>query len=257
MSRRRIIACFSTAVAACLLAGAFRAAAADLPPPDLPVKATAPVVAPEPLSPFYVGGGIGVVHHTGYLPQQSLATQNTPEGFNVKRYALGDKVFAGYEVYDWLRLEGAFHYLGSANFFSIFDKPGVVGAFSMNTEKSYALAGSVLFVARPLASWSVPWFAPTDLLFRVGAASKDIHQTGAAGDFEERTLAAVLGVAAEWQLSPHWSARLEYEYLSTAIGGPHDSVSAFRGLFHLNIGGTQNVVNVMHTPLSLSVAYRF
>src|SRR5262245_30432318 len=119
MSQRRIIAYFSAAVAACLLAGAFRAGAADLPPPDFPVQATAPVVAPEPISPFYVGGGISAVHHTGYLPEGSLAASPGPQGFNVQRYALGDKIFAGYEVYDWLRLEGAVHYLGSANFVSI------------------------------------------------------------------------------------------------------------------------------------------
>ena len=87
------------------------------------------------------------------------------------------------QVVDWLRLEAAFHYLGSANFFSSFFLPGLPGveAPSFNTEKSYALAGSVVFVSPPLASWSIPTSVPTYLLFRVGAAGKDINQTGAAG----------------------------------------------------------------------------
>lgn len=248
------------AAAALVLVGALSGNAADLPAPPPPYVAKAPVElkAASPVSHFYIGGGIGGVHHTGYLPPWSLAGQPpTDNGFNVQRYALGEKVFAGYEIYDWLRLEGAFHYLGSADFLSAYYLPGAVSALSFNTEKSYALAGSFVFVSPPLSSWSIPTYVPTYLLFRVGAAGKDINQTGTAGSFEERTLAAVLGTGFEFRLTPNWFARLEYEYLSTAIGGPRTTVSEFRGLLNVQIGGTQNVVNVMHTPLSVSVAYRF
>jgi opacity protein-like surface antigen len=235
--------------------------ATDLPVPVPPAaKAPVQVKAPAPVSRFYIGAGGGGVHHTGYLPAWSLAGEPpAANGFNVQQYGMGGKVYAGYEVYDWLRLEGAFHYLGSANFLSAFFPPGLPGvrALSVNTETSYALAGSVVFVSPPLSRWSIPTYVPTFMLFRVGVAGKDINQTGNAGSFEERTLAGVLGTGFEFRLTPNWFARLEYEYLSTAIGGPRMSVSEFRGLFHANFGGTQNVVNVMHTPLSASIGYRF
>jgi opacity protein-like surface antigen len=258
---RRSKAAYSLAAAAALvLIGALSGNASDLPAPPPPYDAKAPVVvkAPEPASHFYIGAGMGGVHHTGYLPPWSLAGEPPANnGFNVQQYILGGKVYGGFEIYDWLRLEGAFHYLGAAHFPSDFFLPGGGTALSINTEKSYALAGSVVFVSPPLSSWSIPTFVPTYLLARVGVAGKDITQTGLAGSWEERTLAGVLGAGFEFRLSPNWFARLEYEYLSTAIGGPRVTVPEFRGLFNLAIGGTQNVVNVMHTPLSVGVGYRF
>ncbi len=261
MARRGKSAYSLAAAAAVVLAGVLTGNATDLPaPPPLPAKAPVQVKAPAPVSHFYIGAGGGGVHHTGYLPAWSLAAQPpSNSGFNVQQYGLGGKVYAGYEVYDWLRLEGAFHYLGSANFFSTYNLPGLVGvgAPSLNTEKSYALAGSVVFVSPPLSSWSIPTYLPTYLLFRVGVAGKDINQTGNAGSFEEKTLAGMVGAGFEFRLTPSWFARLEYEYLSTAIGGPTMSVPELHGLFHAHFGGTQNVINVMHTPLSASVGYRF
>jgi hypothetical protein len=34
-------------------------------------------------------------------------------------------------------------------------------------------------------------------------------------------------------------------------------VPGFKGLYHVTIGGTHRVVNVMHTPLALTVGYNF
>lgn len=250
---------YLAAVAAFFFGGALSGTAADLPAPA-PQYAKAPVQlkAPAPVSRFYVGIGVGGVHHTGYLPGWSLASEPPrQQGFNVQQYALGGKIYAGYVIYDWLRVEGAFHYLGSADFPSIYWVAPGVPALSFNTEKSYALAGSFVFVSPPLSTWSIPTYVPTYLLLRVGAAGKDINQTGNAGSFEETTLAAVVGAGFEFRPTRSWFARLEYEHLSTAIGGPRMRVPELRGLFNLDIGGTQNIVNVMHTPLSVSVGHYF
>jgi opacity protein-like surface antigen len=194
--------------------------AADLPAPPPPYDAKAPVEvkAPAPVSRFYIGAGIGGVHHTGYLPAISLAAQPpSREGFNVQQYALGGKLYAGYVIYDWLRVEGAFHYLGAADFESFYYRqPGAISTPSFNTEKSYAVAGSFVFVSPPLSAWSIPTYVPIYLLLRVGAAGKDISQTGNAGSFEEITFAALVGAGFEFRITPSWFARLEYEYLSTA-----------------------------------------
>lgn len=247
------------AVVAWVLAGAFRVDAADMPAPapGYAVKAPARVPAtPPPVSPFYVGGAISWVHHTGYLPIWSSAAEPpVADGNNVQQYGVGGKVFAGYQMYDWLRLEGEIHYLGAASFTSTYWTG--FSAISINREESYALAGTLVFVSPPLSSWSIPTIVPTYLLFRIGPAYKDINQTGAAGAFHEGTLAGVVGAAIEYRITPHWFARLEYEYISTAIFGPREEVSEFRGLLYLNLGGTRNVVNVMHTPLSLTMGYNF
>jgi hypothetical protein len=46
---------------------------------------------------------------------------------------------------------------------------------------------------------------------------------------------------------------MEYEFLSTAIGGPSQPTPALNSLSIVHFGGTQRAINVMHTPLALTI----
>jgi hypothetical protein len=239
--------------AACALAIAICVAAAS--PAD--AQGAGAGTAERAASPFYAGVGVSSVHHTGYLPDSSAVAP--PPGFgggyNVEAYALGGKVFGGYQINPLFRVEAAFHDLGRASFGSVVSRQGALLRI-VNTEESFALAGSVIYVTPELSRW-VPPLGNTNLLFRVGLAYKDIHQTSGPAKFSEGALAAVVGVSIEHRITPTWFGRLEYEHIGTALTGPSETVPELRGLIHVDLGGTRNVVNVMHTPLSVSIGHNF
>jgi hypothetical protein len=247
------------AVTAFCLGGFCRAFAADLPSEPPVVKAPDVVASPSILSPYYVGGAFSWTHHTGYLPVNSLAgpSWNGLEVWNVGQYTPGGKVFAGYRFTSNWQVEGAFHYLGTASFMSGLPNAGTIIPLT-NQERSWAVAGSVIYAFPPLSDLVGPTPIPMHLLLRFGLAYKDITQdTSLVGRFHEGTLAGVVGAALEFRMTPHWFTRIEYEFISTALTGPSESVPALRGLFRVNLGGTHNVVNVMNTPLSLTLGYNF
>jgi hypothetical protein len=74
---------------------------------------------------------------------------------------------------------------------------------------------------------------------------------------DEGILAFVVGAGLEVEFTPRLFGRVEYEFVSTAIGGPNQAVPTLKGLFDLNIGGTRRVINLMTTPISVSLGYRF
>jgi OmpA-like transmembrane domain len=223
-----------------LFAGAARAA--DLPPPVYkPAPPPPPPPPPVAWSPFYVGAALNWVHHTGYVP-------NTPH--SAQAYTFGGKVFGGYRITPGnriapgIQLELAYHYLGEVAFNE--------GSPILSHERSQAVAGSVMFFAPNLSPWiGAP--VPIHVFVRVGAAYKDIHHSAFYGTFNEGILSAVLGVGWEYRILPRLFVRVEYEYLSTAIGGPLQSVPGLEGDYHVTIGGTRRAINVMHTPLALTV----
>ena len=189
---------------------------------------------------FYAGGALNWVHHSGYVPN-SLTQADT------QQYALGGKVFGGVRIDPFWHFEVTYYYLGKAE---------VAGLPLPTDEHSSAISGSVLYVSPPLrqffagiASWHV--------LARLGMAHKWIVQTSDAGTLKEGTIAGVLGLGVEFRITPQVFARVEYEYLSSAIGGPRQTVPGFKGLLHVDIGGTERVVNVMHTPLAITLGVNF
>jgi hypothetical protein len=102
---------------------------------------------------------------------------------------------------------------------------------------------------------------------RLGLAYKDVTQTSLtladliqgrpAETFQEGFLAGVLGAMVEWWFTQRLFARFEYEFISTAIGGPPEAVPELRGLFKASFGSTRRVVNLMNTPLSVSLGGNF
>jgi opacity protein-like surface antigen len=185
---------------------------------------------------YYVGGGFGVVHNTGYDPTHR---------FSVEHWRPGGKVFGGFQVTDWVRLEVAYHFLGISTF--------TPDGLTQQRLRSQAVAGSAMFVTPVLIHTPVP----TRIFGRVGLAYKDIHQTMPAGTLSEGILAFVAGGGLEFDITSRIFLRAEYEYISTAIGGPLQPVPGLNGLFVAKFGGTHRTINVMGTGLTASAGFRF
>jgi OmpA-like transmembrane domain len=228
-----VLAC---GVAPLLFASA--ASATDLPPPvykPVPV-AKAPVVVSW--SQFYVGAAINWVHHTGYVPDSP---------WSAEAYTFGAKAFGGYRLNPWVQFELAYHYLGEISF--------VEGQPQRSHERSQAVAASVMLVSDPISKWIGPTHVPIVAFVRFGLAYKDVHHDAWYGTFHEGFLSGVFGAGWEYRISPSMFVRVEYEFLSTAIGGPPHAVPAINSLFQLTFGGTRNAINVMHTPLAITLGW--
>lgn len=189
----------------------------------------------------YVGGAVTWVHHTGYFP-------NTATQADTQQYTVGGKAFVGYRLNEWLQVEGAYHYFNSVV---------VEGLPFASRERSYALSGSLVHVTKPLSQWFGPGFESVHGLFRLGLAYKNIQQTFPTETLQEGILSGVIGAGVEVRFTPQWFGRVEYEFLSTAIGGPMQTIPALNSLLKLRMGGTHNVVNVMNTPLALTLGMNF
>jgi hypothetical protein len=111
-----------------------------------------------------------------------------------------------------------------------------------------------MFFSPNLSSW-VGAPVPIHAFVRFGLAYKDIHHSAFDGTFNEGILSAVFGAGWEYRISPRLFVRFEYEYISTALTGPPQSVPGLQGLWHVAIGGTHRAINVMHTPIALTVGW--
>lgn len=207
-----------------------------------------PLLSPRPVYDWYVGGGVFMNHHTGFVP-------NTNQQFNVEKYEPGGKVFVGWQFdRDWAA-ELSVDYFGSTSFFE-------KGFATMSTERSFAVTGTVLWFTPPVAEW-MPfadriWMpAPVRLFARGGLAYKNIHQEAQDGTFDEGVLSFVVGGGAQFDIDPRWFMRVEYFFVSSALNGPSQPFSALNGLFTANLGGTARVVNVMNTEIAVSGGFRF
>jgi len=211
--------------------------------------APAPALADQFLSPmpvynWYFGAGAQEVHHTGFVPNKPW--------YNMEKYEPGAKAYVGYRFNDIISAELGFDYLGS----NTFDE----GFPTLSTERSFAITGTALFFTPPMSQWPIPiptWGIPVRAFARGGLAYKNIHQTAFDGTFDEGILSFVVGAGAEFEFSPRWFVRAEYEFISTAVGGPCQPFTALNGLFTARFGGTQRVVNAMHTELAVSAGMRF
>ena len=171
-----------------------------------------------PIYRFYGGAGVNGVHHTGYVPDTA---------FSSEIYRAGAKAFAGYRVNDWVSFETAYHYLGEGRF----DE----GLAVESRERSQSVFGTVL-VFSPAVFERV---LPTRAFLRGGFGYKAIRHVSAVAAFDEGVVSWVVGTGFEFELTSRLFARLEYEFVSRGIGG------------------TRHAINVMHTPLSVSVGVRF
>ncbi len=133
---------------------------------------------------FYLGGGIGASR----LEPEVI---NLPISVNDKN-DLGYKLFLGYDILDWLSLEGYASQLGSAG-------------FSNGGSIDYALYGGNLVATLPQNT------AGLSFLGKLGLA--DISNSGHGVDFREvKGKEFTAGLGAEYHFSNDFSVRGEYEY---------------------------------------------
>jgi hypothetical protein len=213
-----------------------------------PATADSRLTSPVPVYDWYVGAGVFADHHTGFVP-------NTNNMYNIEKYEPGGKAFVGYRINDTFSTELSFDYFGSTSFYEGFP--------TMSTERSFAVTGTVLAFTPPMSEW-MPWYndvmpstMPVRLFARGGLAYKNIHQEAYDGTFDEGILSFVVGGGAEFEITPRWFARVEYEFVSTALSGPSEPFTALNGLFTAHLGGTARVVNVMNTEIAVSGGFRF
>jgi outer membrane protein with beta-barrel domain len=223
-----------------------RAADIALPPPPPPPVVPPPIVAPQvdpAYSRFYVGGAFNWVHHTGYVP-------NSPTEASAAEYTVGFKTFGGYRFTPQNSVEVAYHYLGRVH---------IEGMPVETTEQSWAVAASFVHVSPPWSQWLGPGPFGDYLhsFVRFGLAYKHIEQDSVIGTLDEGIVSLVIGTGVEARFTPEWFGRIEYEYISTAIGGPPQRVPGFKGLYAITIGGTNRTINVMNTPLAITIGRNF
>jgi hypothetical protein len=195
---------------------------------------------PSPVwSRYYIGGAVNWVHHTGYVPDAGRLN------YAAERYSFGGKAFGGYRFTETVSFEAAYHCLGEVSFSE--------GSPVLSHERSYAVSGSAVFLSPALSTWVGPTSLPIHGFLRLGLAYKDITHLSPVATFHEGVLSGVLGAGLEFRPTSTVFVRLEYEFLSTAIGGPSRPVPIFNSLTVVNIGGTERAINVMHTPLALTL----
>ena len=234
---RRVVAATSSLCCCVVLLAALlamdSARGADLPPPAAPPPPPPPVVpvykAPDLVwSSFYVGGAFTWVHHTGYVP-------NTLPRASAEEYTVGFKVFGGYRFTPQNSVEIEYHHLGGVR---IDDMP------VETHEHSWAITGSFVHESPPFTQWigPGPWYDYLHAFVRLGLAYKHVEQDSVIGTFNEGILSGVIGAGIVAHFTDQWFGRLEYEYISTAIGGPPQPVPGFRGLYQVTIGGTYRTI---------------
>ncbi len=201
------------------------------------------ILRSDPVSRWYVGAALSWVHHTGRTPPPNPTILHEMQG-----YGAGGKVFVGYRFTKSVHFEVAYHYLGSGLI-----NEGFPVVLNQSRERSQAISGSALYFFPALSEWLMPTYVPTHVFLRGGLAFKRIEQQSLAGAFSEDVLSAVIGAGLEYTLNRKLFARLEFEHLTTAIGGPMQTTPLIDGLFLAKIGGTHNVTNVMHTQFMFAL----
>lgn len=124
----------------------------------------------------------------------------------------GGGIFVGYQVNDWLSLEGGYDYLGELTAdYPALGNPGVSAPYKGEIQ-------GFEFVAKPF--WRVTdelsWFA------KVGTLVWNMDVTGQEVSFEhsadDNGWSPLLGTGVEYAFSHNWSALLEYQWINN-VGG--------------------------------------
>jgi hypothetical protein len=179
------------------------------------------IIGPFMSQPYYVGGGAGVVHHTGYVPDTVIQAE---------KWEPGGKVVAGWRPLDRVAVEASVHHFGKTSF----DERAAV----LSIEQSYGIMGALLLYTPTLpAEFHLP--RPLRLFGRFGGAVKFIDHDSAFGRFNESGVSYVIGFGLESEIARSVFFRLEYEYVSKIISD------------------TGRAIDVQHTPITASLGVRF
>ncbi len=181
---------------------------------------------------FYVGGKVGAALFDEPCSANSLSCDDLSGGAGV---------YGGYQLNDWLALEGGYDYLGGpvATYPAIgssVDYDALVQGIELGVKTDYALSDRVvLFGKGGMFLWQV---------------DKEAVEPEAGSVSETNTGASLmLGTGVEYRLSPNWSTRFEYQYLN----GVGNEATGSSDVHFVTLGLNYRFgASSTHTPLVVS-----
>ncbi|MFG6656109.1 porin OmpA [Scandinavium sp. M-37] len=149
---------------------------------------------------WYGGAKFGWSHYADVSGNKNFnESLNASNDFNVDHDNVGGGVFGGYQINDWLAVEGGYDYLGNAQFNG---NHGVNGAkmksqgLQLSLKTSYALT----------SDW--------DLYGRFGAMGYRAETDVAGKNNFETGVRPVVAAGTEYAFNKNWAGRLEYQWVS-------------------------------------------
>ena len=193
---------------------------ACLAPAEAGAGALDRLLSPWSLSSPYVGIGYALTHHTGYAP--------VAPG-EVEAWTFGGKAFAGLRLNAMLSAELTYIHFGNARLKTPEGK-----------ENGHAVALS-LVASQPLSElrwFSAPGFQNVSFFVKAGPAFRRVNQkmTGRP-DVSDQGLTYAIGAGLQYDFAEGLFLRGEYEYFGKLR--------------------SDTTINAQHTPLSISIGFRF
>jgi outer membrane immunogenic protein len=241
---------------ACAIASVNAAAAADM-------ALKAPLVAPIPYtwSGFYVGGQVGggwFANQVTNGPNPADGTVNFPPGF-VHNTANGSGWLGGgyagfnYQInqfvvgidgdYSWANLTAGTSDIGPTGFTNI-SKDTVKWIATVTGRLGYAVNNWMFFGK---AGWAWAGFSGSSATFNVAGTNTN-NNTNA-----ESRNGWTLGTGLEWGFAPHWSTKIEYDYVKFMTSNYNNTDTTVGGV--VTFPGRSATSSL--SMVKLGVAYRF
>ncbi|WP_202308328.1 porin OmpA [Dryocola clanedunensis] len=172
---------------------------------------------------WYGGAKVGWSHFFDVSGNNNFTDRSrTATDFDFDKDSTSGGVFAGYQITDWLAVEGGYDYLGTMNFQGNNGVPGSkleTQGLQLSLKGSYALTNA--------------W----DLYMRGGAMGYRAETKTDGHDKMETGIRPLVAVGTEYAFTNDWAARLEYQWVanmgnSNQIGVSADNSSVSAGIVY-------------------------
>ncbi|ABZ75550.1 OmpA/MotB domain protein [Shewanella halifaxensis HAW-EB4] len=182
---------------------------------------------------FYLGAKAGQMHYQNACESWSISCDGNDVGFGG---------FVGYQAWQYLGFETAYLDLGEA--VAHYSESGVNNTYT-GSMKGWEISA----VTRFSLSESFELFA------KAGSVYWDGDNRGPQSRNSDSDWAPMLGAGVEYQLSPSWVARLEYQYIdslgSDLIGGSNGHLTTLGISYRFGQSATKAQPPVKETPVTL------
>lgn len=161
---------------------------------------------------WYGGAKFGWSHYADVSSKGNFnANQAAANDFNVDHDNVGGGVFGGYQINNWLAIEGGYDYLGNMQFNGNHGVPGTKmksQGLQLSLKTSYGLTDD--------------W----DLYGRFGAMGYRAETDTAGHNRFETGVRPLVAVGTEYALTKSWAGRLEYQWVSNVGNANQIGLSA-------------------------------
>lgn len=149
---------------------------------------------------WYSGAKFGWSHYADVHGKNGFnANQAAADDFNVDHDNVGGGVFGGYQINDWLAVEGGYDYLGNMQYNGNNGVPDT-------KMKSQGLQFSVKTSYGLTSDW--------DLYSRLGVMGYRAEADTAGHNKFETGIRPLVAVGSEYAFTKNWAGRLEYQWVS-------------------------------------------